>query len=192
MNFQHIAFAALIAATPVASETLHQPYKGLEIRKISSLSETDIEALKSGAGWGLALPAELNGYPGPAHILELGAELGLSNQQTADIQAIFDAMQIDAIAKGSDLIEAERQLDQGFQSGDLTLGSLNDLIAQAETARASSRFVHLSRHLAAVELLTDEQIVEYAVLRGYSSDPCETVPEGHDSEMWKRHIRCDG
>ena len=40
---------------------------------IKSLSQDDQSALLAGRGMGLARPAELNGYPGPAHVLELAA-----------------------------------------------------------------------------------------------------------------------
>jgi hypothetical protein len=36
---------------------------------------------------GLALPAELNGYPGPIHVLELSDKLGLSAEQKSRIEA---------------------------------------------------------------------------------------------------------
>lgn len=192
MKFSYILFAALVLGTPVAAETQHQPYKGFDARKISSLSEADIEALQAGTGWGLALPAELNGYPGPAHVLELSKELALSELQIVSVQSIFDVMKVDAIAKGIELIDAERRLDEGFKSGNLTPDSLAELIAKAEKARAELRFVHLSRHLEIIGFLDDAQIAEYAKLRGYGSDPCRTIPEGHDAEMWRRHNRCDG
>ncbi len=191
MKIWHFIFAVLIFGAPVAADTKHQPYKGLEERDISSLSETDIAELQSGAGWGLALPAELNGYPGPAHVLELSEELGLNARQIASVQAIFDAMKVDAIGRGTDLIEAERRLDAGFKSGNLTQTSLMALIVKAENARAGLRFVHLSRHLKTIEILDDEQISEYAMLRGYGSDPCGAIPEGHDAELWRKHNRCE-
>lgn len=190
MKFWFIIFSGFIFGAPVAADTKHQPYKGFETRFISSLSESDIDALQIGAGWGLALPAELNGYPGPAHVLELGQDLELSVQQTADVQSIFDAMKIGAIAKGSELIEAERRLDEGFKSGNLTPALLTELIANSEAARAELRFIHLSRHLITVEVLNDTQISKYSTLRGYGSNRCRAVPDGHDAEMWKRHNGC--
>ena len=39
------------------------PYAGFQDRQIKGLSDEDIEELRRGAGWGLALPAELNGLP---------------------------------------------------------------------------------------------------------------------------------
>ncbi|MEL7115145.1 MAG: hypothetical protein AAGP08_06055, partial [Pseudomonadota bacterium] len=74
------------------------PYAGLETREIKSLSDQDIEELRRGGGWGLALPAELNGLPGPAHLLELQDELELSNAQVAAITLLFEEMRADAIA----------------------------------------------------------------------------------------------
>ena len=192
MRLHHIVLMAIVISTPVASKTTQQPYKGFETRNISSLSKADIDALQSGAGWGLALPAELNGYPGPAHVLELADELGLSDQQRNDVQSIYDAMKVDAVAKGVTLIEAERQLDHGFKTGGLTPLLLFDLITAAESARADLRFIHLSRHLAIIDMLSDQQISQYSELRGYSSNPCQSVPEGHDAEMWRRHNGCDG
>ena len=55
-------------------------YVGQETRKIKSLSADDIAELTKGGGWGLAKAAELNGYPGPAHILEMGSKIGLNEK----------------------------------------------------------------------------------------------------------------
>ena len=38
------------------------------------------------ASMGLALAGELNGYPGPKHVLELAAELDLSEDQRRAVQ----------------------------------------------------------------------------------------------------------
>jgi hypothetical protein len=53
----------------------------MQERAIKSLSDADIKALRRGEGWGLALPAELNGMPGPAHLLELKDQIPLSQYQ---------------------------------------------------------------------------------------------------------------
>ena len=49
-------------------------YMGQEKREIKSLSNEDIKELRTGAGWGLAKAAELNGLPGPKHVLEMKKE----------------------------------------------------------------------------------------------------------------------
>ena len=182
---------ATIAAASIASaEEAHQPYKGFEAREITSLSDQDIEDLQQGSGWGLALPAELNGFPGPAHVLELADELGLSADQKQQVTVIFEAMRVDAIAKGEALIDAERKLDQSFRSGSVQATQLKRLIEDAEAARAELRYVHLSRHLMTMELMDADQVTAYAVLRGYNADPCASVPDGHDAAMWRRHNGC--
>ncbi len=182
---------ATVAAVSLASaEEAHQPYKGFEVREITSLSDQDIEALREGSGWGLALPAELNGFPGPAHVLELADQLGLSVDQKQAVSSIFEAMRVDAVAKGEALIDAERKLDQGFRSGSLKESELKHLIEDAEAARAELRYVHLSRHLMTIEILDADQVTAYAVLRGYSDDTCTSVPEGHDATLWRRHNGC--
>ena len=69
-----------------------QPYAGSQARDIKALSPAQIAQLRAGEGMGLALAAELNGYPGPRHVLDLGAELGLTDAQRARFQQLFDAM----------------------------------------------------------------------------------------------------
>ena len=168
------------------------PYAGFEAREIKSLSEQDIAELRRGGGWGLALPAELNGLPGPTHLLELQDELSLSGEQIAKITALFEDMRAEAIAAGEEFIAAEAAVSAAFEDSGVSEEELTKLLAKAAKARAALRLVHLSRHLATPALLSEEQIQRYSVLRGYSDDPCANVPEGHDATMWRRHNGCDG
>ena len=43
----------------------HSPYVGSEKRSLKALTDQQIADLRAGRGMGLALAAELNGYPGP-------------------------------------------------------------------------------------------------------------------------------
>lgn len=186
--------ALLLAAVPLAAATQHthapSPYAGFEAREIKSLSESDIEELRRGGGWGLALAAELNGAPGPAHLLELKDEIGLSADQVAAIETIFAAMKADAIAAGERLIAAEAAIEAAFRAGGLDDATLKALLDEAAAARSALRFVHLSRHLSTPPLLTPAQIARYNALRGYGADPCDAVPAGHNPVMWRRHNNC--
>ena len=182
--------ALSISATSLAADSAHQPYKGFIARDIASLSDEDIRQLQSGAGWGLALPAELNGHPGPLHVLELVEELALSEDQVTRVTQLYDEMRAEAVVAGRALVAAERALDMGFSAGGLVAGELRRLVQSAEEARAELRYIHLSRHLATVEILSRHQIATYSVLRGYGDDPCVTVPDGHDPAMWRRHNGC--
>lgn len=171
----------------------HSPYAGLESREIKSLSEADLEDMRLGRGWGLALAAELNGVPGPSHLLELQAELGLDAGQIAAIEDIFATMQAEAQEAGERFIAAEAAIEAAFRVGGLSPDDLRALIDVSAVARAELRFIHLSRHLETPPLLTADQIARYNDLRGYgASNPCDAVPAGHDAAMWRRHNGCDG
>ena len=72
-----------------SENTYKSKYLGQEKREIKSLSESDIEELKNGKGWGLAKAAELNGVPGPAHLLEMKEEISLTSDQVQKIERIY-------------------------------------------------------------------------------------------------------
>ena len=69
---------------------------------------------------GLALPAELNGYPGPSHVLENADALGLSADQRDRTKGLFDTMKAEAVPVGERLIEQETKLDRLFADREIT------------------------------------------------------------------------
>src|SRR5262245_43790913 len=114
-----------IVLSLVASFAFAQsPYVGMQTRSIKALSDQQIADLKAGRGMGLALPAELNGYPGPAHVLELSDQLGLSTEQKAHVQSLFDSMKAEAVPLGAKLLAQEAALDEQFTSRSVTPESL--------------------------------------------------------------------
>ena len=198
MDIRHFALLLMAFPNVALSQThdgSHGPtpsaYAGEETRLIKSLSEQDLEEIARGGGWGLARAAELNGVPGPTHLLELAEDIGLTEQQRSDIEAIRAQMQADAIAAGERFVAAERALDDAFQQGPPDAEALEQLVAESGQARAALRLVHLNAHLLTLPLLTDAQVSQYSVLRGYSDDPCATVPDGHDPELWLSHNGCN-
>ena len=182
--------AALPASAQHAVDHAPSPYAGEQTRAFASLSGEDLAELGRGGGWGLARAAELNGVPGPAHLLELADEIGLDAEQRVAVAAIRDEMRADAIAAGERFVAAERALNGAFTGGVPDAKRLARLVAEAGAARAGLRFVHLSAHLRTAPLLTRNQIARYGVLRGYADDPCESIPEGQDPTMWRRHNGC--
>lgn len=146
--------------------------------------------MRRGGGWGLALAAELNGMPGPAHLLELKDQIALTADQLARTQALFEDMRKAAIAGGERLISAEAAIEAAFAAGRVDETSLRQLLAEAEAARAALRYIHLSQHFKTVQFLRPDQIKRYQVLRGYAEDPCKTIPAGHSPEMYRRHMGC--
>jgi hypothetical protein len=162
------------------------PYAGHETRAIKSLSNEDIAELRRGGGWGLAKTAELNGIPGPAHLLELKDAIPLSGEQVAALAEIFAAMKADAIVEGERLIAGEEALEEAFQTRSVTHDNLRRMLAKIEESRSSLRYIHLAAHLRTSALLTEDQIARYAALRGYG-DPCAHLPARHDPAMERTH-----
>lgn len=102
-----IGVASLIASPVQAADI---PYAGQQARPIKALSDEDIAALRKGEGMGMAKAAELNGYPGPKHVLDLAQHLQLTDAQRRDVQAVFDRMSAAAKPLGSELIAEEQAL----------------------------------------------------------------------------------
>src|SRR5215831_6612201 len=109
-----------LAAPVSAAETAANPYSGQEARTLKALSDDDIAALRKGEGMGMAKAAELNGYPGPVHVLTLAAQLGLSESQRREVSVIFERMSAAAKPLGAALIAREQVLDQLFAKGEIT------------------------------------------------------------------------
>jgi hypothetical protein len=158
-----------VAASLTTAAAQHQPYTGLQSRPIKALSEQQIGDLKAGRGMGLALPAELNGYPGPLHVLELGDKLGLTGDQRAQVQVLFDSMKAEAVPLGEKLIAQEADLDQQFAGKLVTPASLSSATAAIGETQGALRNAHLKYHLATLDILSAEQTQRYAALRGYQA-----------------------
>jgi Spy/CpxP family protein refolding chaperone len=110
----------LLSRCQLLADAPMTPYAGQQSRAIKALSDEDIAALLKGEGMGYAKAAELNGYPGPKHVLDLADRLKLTPDQRQQVQAIFDRMSASAKPLGAELVERERVLDQLFQKGEIT------------------------------------------------------------------------
>jgi len=147
-----------------------QPYAGMESRIIKTLSEQQIADLTAGRGMGLALAAELNGYPGPIHAIELADKIELSADQLAKLKVLFEAMKAEAIPLGATLIEQERALNGEFAGRTITPASLEVATQKIGATQAALRATHLKYHLATVAILSPDQVKRYNELRGYASN----------------------
>jgi hypothetical protein len=159
--------SAALLLTSAAAANAQTPYAGMQARPIKALSEQQVADLGAGRGMGLALAAELNGYPGPSHLLELADKLNLSTDQRAAIQRLFDSMKAEAIPLGSKLIEQEADLDKQFASHTVTPESLKASTAAVAATQGTLRETHLKYHLSTAALLSSGQMLRYAELRGY-------------------------
>jgi len=170
-----LAVALAAAALPALAQHTHahggqaplSPYAGMQDRPIKALSPQQLDELRAGKGMGYAMPAELNGYPGPAHTAELAEALGLSESQRRETQALYAQMQAEAIAAGRQVIESETALDRLFAHGVADTASVQAATAEAARAQGVLRAVHLRYHLRMREVLTPAQTAKYAELRGY-------------------------
>jgi hypothetical protein len=152
----------------VSAQT-QQPYAGLDTRPIKALSDQQLADLRAGRGMGLALAAELNGYPGPVHVLELADQLALSTGQKARINELFAAMKAEAVPLGERLIVQEANLDALFARHAATLESVAAATAEIGDTQAKLRATHLKYHLSTLDALQPAQVQHYAELRGYGS-----------------------
>jgi len=172
--------ALLLLPQAAGSQQGQHPYAGHEQRPLKALSAQQIADLEAGRGMGLALAAELNGYPGPLHVLELAEPLGLTPAQRERTQALFEAMKAQAQALGARLIAAEGALDRQFAARSVTAASLRDGVRDVATLQGDLRATHLEFHLAVADLLTPQQIARYAALRGYGQGaPAPPPHQGH-------------
>ena len=169
--------AALFAAGPSLAQ--QQPYAGLQARPVKALSDEQVADLKAGRGMTLALTAELNGYPGPAHVVELADKLDLSVAQKAKALELFAAMKAETVPLGERLIIQEQHLDSLFASKTVTPVSLEAASAAIGTTQGALRGAHLKYHLAMIAELTPGQVDGYAALRGYANTSAEPHRHGH-------------
>ena len=165
-----VAFALGACSTQNPSSS---HYRGQEQREIKALSPEEISDLLAGKGMGFAKAAELNGYPGPAHVLELAAPLQLSPEQRARTEALFERMNLQARHLGAQLVQAERELDASFREHRVTAELLAHQLEQVAALQAKVRNAHLHAHLEQRQILSAEQTAKYIALRGYSKHDAE-------------------
>ena len=167
MNRFALAFATALSALPAAADPAPgAPVAALEDREIKALSSDRQDALRQGRGVGLALAAELNGYPGPMHVLELGEALNLTAAQRMQTEEAFERMRRGALAIGEEIITAERELDRLFASGQPTSHLVVTLTEDIAAAEGRLRAVHLNAHVEMAAILRADQIADYRRLRG--------------------------
>jgi Spy/CpxP family protein refolding chaperone len=163
-------WAVFLALILVAAQTFgaqskeHQHTPGPAGVSHHACLDQERAALERGEGFGMALVADRNGYPGPRHLLDLKTELQLAPGQQAAVEELFARMQQQALARGKEVLVAEAQLDEMFARG-RPEAELREQSFRVASLRAELRWAHLSAHLAARKLLTPEQLAAYQRLR---------------------------
>ncbi len=174
-----LAVSALLACPAAGAAEPMSSYAGEHGRSIKSLSPDRIEGLLAGKGLGYAKAAELNGYRGPLHVLELADALGLTPAQREATTALRARMQQQAIVLGTDLVAAEEKLEMMFHHGHVDATTLQAQLDRIAALEASLRHAHLAAHIEQRDLLTSEQNARYPQLRGYHPGESHQGHHGH-------------
>ncbi|MBX6744162.1 MAG: hypothetical protein IRY87_19175 [Acetobacteraceae bacterium] len=141
-----LPFASAFAAVPAAAQHHHgsqtqpapYPYAGMQPRPVKALSDQQLADLRAGRGMRMALAAELNGYPGPAHASDLADTPGLTPEQRERVQALREAMTAEAVPLGERLIAEEVALGREFAARTAPPASLKAATAAIGQTQASS------------------------------------------------------
>lgn len=174
------ASLCLALAAGAAGAQTTTDYAGEQARAIKALSERDVQGLLQGQGAGLAKAAELNGYPGPAHTLELQEPLGLTPGQAAATAALMQEHKRRARELGAALVEAERRLDALFAEHRADVAAVQHATHEVALLQARLRAEHLTTHLTQTALLNADQVRRYAELRGYAAaSPAASTHKHH-------------
>jgi len=129
------------------------------------LTPAQIDSLRAARGMGMSLPAELNGKPGPLHVLELAEPLALDQAQHDAMTALVAGMKEEAVEVGERIIAAERELDTLFAAPQPDEAAIAAKVAEIARLNGDLRLVHLNTHLAASRVLSAEQNERYTALR---------------------------
>jgi hypothetical protein len=169
-----LAPAAVLAQAHASATT--SAYAGEQARSIKALADSDVAALLAGQGAGFAKAAELNGYPGPAHTLELRERLGLSAEQIAASETLMADHKRRARELGASLVDAERRLDALFAQRQADPAGVDEATRAVGLLQGRLRAEHLNTHLAQTALLNAEQVRAYDRLRGYAPAGSDAAP----------------
>ncbi len=163
--------AVLLACSTAAAQT--SPYAGEQVRTIKALGADELRALTEGRGIGFAKAAELNGYPGPMHVVELSSQLDLTPEQRTASERLLREHKARARELGGRVIDAERTLDALFAQRQADAAAVEAATRRIGEQHAALRAEHLKTHLEQTALLNPKQIADYQRLRGYDAAPQE-------------------
>jgi hypothetical protein len=160
----------LSIAGPVRADNASSPSQDQVIR---GLTDQEVSGLRQGLGMGRARAAELNGYPGPRHVLDLAraGQLSLTPEQARTAQHLFDGMAREAQRLGDLILREERSLEAEFRSGRIGEADLYARARRIAALEGELRAVHLRAHIEMRAALSAPEVQRYDVLRGNRPAP---------------------
>ena len=125
----------------------------------------DRAILLNGEGAGQGIFAEVQGYPGPRHVLDMAKDLQLTDSQKKTVQTIFADMQGRAKELGQTIVNIEEEFASAFAQGLVTEKSIRDDSEEIGRLRGKLRAVHLVAHVKTQKILSANQVSLYKKLR---------------------------
>jgi Spy/CpxP family protein refolding chaperone len=113
----------------------------------------------------MARYADINGYPGPRHVLDLREELELEDEQAKQMEAIYEEMAEKARMKGEAIVAAEKRLNGLFLGKTASVDSVRSLTEEIGRLRGELRAIHLLAHMQASAIMSPAQRERYSALR---------------------------
>lgn len=148
--------------------------------EVPGLGAEEVAELLDGRGMGQARVADVEGYPGPRHVLDTwgAGKLRLSPEQATRVQEIVRAMASEARRLGVLVLDAERDLALALRSGEIDATNRRARVERIAALRGELRAVHLQAHLETRAVLDPAQLARYGELRGHPPDD-GMPPHGH-------------
>lgn len=158
--------AAAQPSRPMHAQGRFVPHVTAEGDTTYGLSQREAQGLLAGRGMGMARPAEMNGYPGPLHVLELADELALTPEQKQQAREAREQVVTEVPVLGRQIVEKELALDRLFRSGSAEATQIDALTQEISQLRAALRAIHLRAHVVMQRALAVEQVRAYMEARG--------------------------
>jgi len=158
-----------IAGPVVAEHAPTSPHTGPIASEIRGLTDREVSDLREGLGMGRARAAELNGYPGPRHVLDAAqaGRLSLTPEQARTAHRLFEGMAREARRLGELILREEQRLEGEFQAARIGEADLHARALRIAALEGELRAVHLRAHIEMRAVLSAPQIQRYNELRGY-------------------------
>ena len=117
----------------------------------------DKDQLLKGDPAGQTAAAEKSGFPTPQKIVSFKEQLGLTKDQLKKMDEMLTNLPISAKVKGEEIIEAEEELNNLFESGTINERTLRAKLERIGKMRADLRFIHLQLYLKEKQILSAKQ-----------------------------------
>lgn len=121
--------------------------------------------------------AERNLFPAPQSALWLADDLALNTEQRRELHNLNHVTDSEITAIARRLSREERRLDRAFAEDNIDPSRIDALTSRIGALQARMRATRLRAHLTTRQLLTPQQLLRYAELRGFQPAYSEAVDE---------------